>query len=340
MATIDDVAKKAGVSKGTVSSVFSKKRPISHEVTERVLSVAKELAYYPHHVARSLAIKKTMIAGLKIPLSRDGSMSAFESQMINGVIKECSKQGYRVLLDTLPDQDDPTQFSIDPVDGVILLNPRTQDPRIERYNQMRIPLVLVGRPDPLDERISFVDNNNEDLGYQVARYLLEKGHTSILFLNSSLDMTVSFDREKGVAKAFAEKNVYFDKKFIKNYSRTIFASPTEYGYSSLLSTYNAMQFTAIITDTDRVALGVLRAAREIGIEIPDQLSVVALSNDAVLAQETTPKLTAVELFAETLGVEAAKILLKKINDMSIIDQKIVEANLIIRKSCKVRGEQV
>lgn len=340
MATIDDVAKQAGVSKGTVSSVFSKKRPISRVVTERVLSVAKELGYYPNHVARSLSLKKTMIAGLKMPLSRDGSMSAFESQMINGVIKECSKQGYRVLLDTLPDQDDPTQFSIDPVDGVIMLNPRTQDPRIERYNHMGIPLVLVGRPDPMEESISFVDNNNEELGYQVAYYLLELGHTSILFLNSSSNMTVSFDRERGVAKAFAEKGVPFDKKYVKNYSRTIFASPTEYGYSSLHSTYSTMRYTAIITDTDRVALGVMRAAREIGIEIPEQLSVIALSNDAILAQETTPKLTSVELSAETLGVEAAKVLLEKINDMNVVHQKIVDAKLVIRESCKVQEESL
>ena len=66
MATIDDVAKRAGVSKGTVSSVFSK-RPISQQVTERVLEVAQELGYFPNHLARSLAIKRTMSIGLKIP---------------------------------------------------------------------------------------------------------------------------------------------------------------------------------------------------------------------------------------------------------------------------------
>ena len=65
MVTIADVAKRAGVSKGTVSSVFSKKRPISAEVTERVLNVAKELNYVPNHAARSLAMKKNMIIGLK-----------------------------------------------------------------------------------------------------------------------------------------------------------------------------------------------------------------------------------------------------------------------------------
>lgn len=83
MATINDVAKAAGVSKGTVSSVFSKKRPISRPVTERVLAVAKDLGYYPNHVARSLAIK--VIAGLKMPISKNSVMSGFEIQMINSM---------------------------------------------------------------------------------------------------------------------------------------------------------------------------------------------------------------------------------------------------------------
>ncbi|MDQ1909666.1 LacI family DNA-binding transcriptional regulator [Paenibacillus sp. GD4] len=337
MATINDVAKKAGVSKGTVSSVFSKKRPISHEVAQRVLSVAKELGYYPNHVARSLANKKTMIAGLKMPLSRDGAMSAFESQMINGVIKECSKQGYRVLLDTLPEHDDPTQFSLDPVDGVIMLNPRKDDPRVERYGQMGIPLVLVGRPDPIDDSISYVDNNNTEAAYQVGDYLLGNGHKSILFLNAFADMTAAYDRKHGLEQAFAKYGVPFREEYVLNYSRRIYSSAPDYGYNAIMTTYRSLSYSAVITDTDRVALGVLRAARELGLDVPEDLSVVALSNDATLAQEMTPKLTSVELSAHLLGTEAAKLLIEKMNDMSVNRQLIIDTKLVIRESCCVRG---
>jgi DNA-binding LacI/PurR family transcriptional regulator len=335
MATIDDVARAAGVSKGTVSSVFSKKRPISRPVTERVLEVAKDLGYFPNHVARSLAIKKTMIAGLKMPISKDSAMSGFEIQMINGVIRECSKQGYRVLLDTLPEHDDQTQFSIDPVDGVIMLNPRKHDPRIVRYNQMGTPLVLVGRPDPNDETVSYVDNDNKDLTLQVGQYLLQNGHTSILFLNAASDMTVAFDRENGLAEAFRQGGISYEQVQLMNYSRKLHTNGTEYGYMALKNSYKPNRFTAVITDTDRVALGVMRAARELGIDIPGELSVIALSNDATLAQEMTPKLTSVELSAEILGAEAAQILIQKMNDPGIVLQRIIEAKLVIRESCKV-----
>ncbi|OXM87613.1 LacI family DNA-binding transcriptional regulator [Paenibacillus rigui] len=334
MATIDDVAKLAGVSKGTVSSVFSKKRPISKEVTERVLEVAKELGYYPNHIARSLAMKKTMIAGLKMPISKDGIMSQFEIQMINGVIKECSKHGYRVLLDTLPEHDDPNQFSSDPVDGMIMLNPRKHDPRIARYEQMGIPLVLVGRPDPIDAKVSYVDNNNTQLSYEVGDYLLRSGHTSILFLNASSDMTVAYDRESGLAEAFERHGLSLHKEYVINYSRRLHSSPTEYGYISIHNTYQRLEYTAVITDTDRVALGVLRAARELGIKVPDTLSVIALSNDTKLAQEMTPKLTSVELSAEKLGAEAAHLLVEKMRDPAVMRHHIVQAELVYRESCK------
>ncbi|MCZ8517133.1 LacI family DNA-binding transcriptional regulator [Paenibacillus filicis] len=334
MATIDDVAKLAGVSKGTVSSVFSKKRPISQEVTERVLSVAKELGYFPNHVARSLAIKKTMIAGLKMPLSKDGRMSAFETQMISGVIKECSAHGYRLLLDTLPEHDDPTQFSLDPVDGVIMLNPRKDDPRIARLQQMGIPLVLVGRPDPLDDAVSFVDNNNTEAAYQVGEYLLKLGHRSVLFLNASSDMTVALDRKRGLADAYLQQGLVLAEEQILHYSRKLYASQIDYGYRSMMNTYGKMNYTAVITDTDRAAVGVLRAAREMGIAVPDRLSVIALSNDATLAQETTPRLTSVELSADKLGAEAARLLVEKMARPEVVKQTIIDAALVFRESCK------
>lgn len=335
MATIDDVAKMAGVSKGTVSSVFSKKRPISRQVTERVLEVAKDLGYFPNHVARSLAIKKTMIVGLKMPISKDSNMSGFEIQMVNGVMKECSRQGYRLLLDTLPEHDDPTQFSIDPVDGVIMLNPRKQDPRIERYKQMGIPLVLVGRPDPFDDTVCYVDNNNYDVGLKVGEYLLNNGHTSILFLNAASDMTVAYDRESGLWEAFRNQGVSLGGVQVLNYSRKMYHNSAEYGYRSIVETYGNRLYTAVIADTDRVALGVLRAARELELTVPEQLSVIALSNDTTLAQETTPKLTSVELSAEILGAEAAKILIEKMNDLNVVHQRVIDAGLVIRESCRV-----
>jgi DNA-binding LacI/PurR family transcriptional regulator len=174
-----------------------------------------------------------MIVGLNIPIYREHSMSDFEVQLINGVIRVCSKRGYRVLLDTLPEHDDPIHFVIDPVDGVIMLNPRTKDPRIDRYKLMQTPLVLIGRPDPIDETVSYVDNDNVKIGSQVGQYLLNNGHTSILFLNASSDMTVAADRERGLYEAFEKNGVSTDHLKVMHYSRKHHGNPSKYGYVSL-----------------------------------------------------------------------------------------------------------
>ncbi|MBO9128142.1 LacI family DNA-binding transcriptional regulator [Bacillus sp. 165] len=333
MVTIDDVAKRAGVSKGTVSNVFSKKRPISAEVTERVLNVAKELNYVPNHVARSLAIKKTMIIGLKMP-TLDMELSSFDLKVINGVVKKCSKSGYRVLLDKLYESDDSALFSRDPVDGVILMNPKDKDPRIAQYKQFNLPYVVIGRPDEDDETTKFVDNNNIEIVKEVGEFLIENGHRDILFLNAAYGMTVADDRREGLKQAFDNFSLPFKEENVIYNDQEKYKNASDYGFTSLLESIKVKKFTAIIVDTDRVALGVLRAARELGIDIPNDLSLVTLSNNETLALETTPKLTSIELFPEKLGEEAAEVLINVLKEQLAPRKKIIPAKLVIRDSCK------
>jgi len=333
MVTIADVAKRAGVSKGTVSSVFSKKRPISAEVTERVLNVAKELNYVPNHAARSLAMKKTMIIGLKMP-TLDTELSGFDLKVINGVVKKCTEHGYRVLLDRLVEDEQTALFSRDPVDGVILLNPKDDDERIVQYKQLNLPYVLIGRPDEEDADTKFVDNNNIEIVKEVGEFLIGNGHHEILFLNASYGMTVAEDRKEGLKRAFENFNLPFKEQNVIYNDQEKYKSASEFGYYSLLETINGKEYTAIIADTDRVALGVLRAARELKIDIPNDLSLVALSNNETLALETTPKLTCIELYPEKLGEEAAEVLINVLKEQLAPRQKMIPAKLVIRDSCK------
>ncbi|MCM3718872.1 LacI family DNA-binding transcriptional regulator [Fictibacillus phosphorivorans] len=333
MVTIADVAKQAGVSKGTVSSVFSKKRPISAEVTERVLNVAKELNYVPNHAARSLATKKNMIIGLKMP-TLDTELSSFDLKVINGVVKKCTEIGYRVLLDRVYDGEDTALFSRDPVDGVILLNPKEQDPRIVQYKQLNLPYVLIGRPNNEDVETKYVDNNNIEIVKEVGEFLIESGHKDILFLNASYGMTVAEDRKEGFRRAFENFGLHFLEENVIYNDQEKYKNGSDYGFYTLIETVKEKKYTAIIADTDRVALGVLRAARELGMDIPNDLSLVALSNNETLALETTPQLTSIELFPEKLGEEAAEILINVLNDQLAPRHKMIPAKLVVRDSCR------
>ncbi|GBF74029.1 LacI family transcriptional regulator [Paenibacillus sp. 598K] len=335
MATIADVAREAGVSKATVSSVFSKKRPISAEVTERVYAVAKRLGYYPNHIAVSLSLKKTMIIGLQMSVTNAGEWPAFNAEMVSGVIQVCAESGYRVLLDTLPENSDRTTMTMDPVDGVILLNPAQEDKRLDRFRQMNIPAVVIGRPNPSSTPACYVDNNNEEMMFRLGLSLLAQGHRQVLFLNAAANMTVAQDRYEGLRAAYRSQGLDFPITHHFHYDWHKHPTADEYGYQTIADTAGLLPYTVVITDQMHIAIGVMRAARELGISIPEQLSLVALGDDAILAQEVSPSLTAVDLQPRQLGAEAARMLLDLIQRAGEPRHRLVDTAFVVRESCSL-----
>ena len=341
MPKIDDVAKLAKVSKGTVSNVFSKKRPISKEVTKRVLEAAKELKYTPNHIARSLATKQTMTIALNIPYSKNLTLSNFHTNLISGVITEASKQNYRILIDTLSqEQLDLPFMSGNAVDGVILLDPRVDDNRLEYLTHFNIPTVVIGEPsEKYLDAVSYVDNNNAEITYEVTTHLLEKGHDRILYLNAPYSMTVSKVREQGFLQAYcnAGKSTEFA---VVHFKESLKEDPTIYGYEKVMKYFydRAVNYTAIIADTDRVALGAYKALKELNLRVPEDVSIMALSDDLVLAHELDPPLSTVDMQATVLGHESVKILFNQLGVGNYLPAKakIVEAKFNIRGSINVK----
>ncbi len=336
MATIDDVARMSGVSKGTVSSVFSKKRPISNEVTERVLAAAKTLNYKPNYWARSLANKSTRIIGLNIQADKF-KFSQFHLSLLNGVLSVCSEHGYRLLVNTLsPSYLGQVEHMVtDPVDGEILLDPEIDDQRIAERLTSGLPVVLVGRPtSEYENRISYVDNDNVSMTEQITRYLLALGHLNFLFLNAPKHRTVAVDRALGFLNAVQKAELPQSSHLIAYKPDTVDSS-LNFGYETTLEALRSNQdITAIIADTDTMALGAYKAAESLGIDIPRQLSVFAFSDDSVFSPEFAPPLTGVRLHAERLGREAASMLIEQITeDVKTVKRTIVPTEMVIRSSC-------
>ncbi|WP_066195707.1 MULTISPECIES: LacI family DNA-binding transcriptional regulator [Gracilibacillus] len=343
MSKIDDVAKKANVSKGTVSNVFSGKRPISEKVKNQVLEAAKELNYTPSHIARSLVTKKTMTISLNIPYSKNLPLSNFHINLINGVIMEASSHNYRILIDTLSRENLELQYmSREAVDGVILLDPRENDSRMKYLLDFNIPFVIIGQPS--EEYIAqsiYVDNNNKELAKNITSFLINKGHRNILYLNAPLSMTVSTIRQNGFFKAFNDAQVN------PNNSKVVFKDsldidPSLYGYNKVKEFFskNRDGYTAIIADTDKVGLGASRALKELDLAVPEDVSLLALSDDLVLSHELAPPLSTVDLKGSELGSEAVRLLFAQlgIGNYKKIQTKIVEGKFNIRGSIHTAKE--
>lgn len=330
--TINEVAKEAGVSKATVSNVFSGKRPISEEVQKKVLDVAKQLNYKPNYFAKSLVTKETRIIGLCMQ-GENIKLRSFHLSLLNGVLKACYAKGYRTLVNALAAKfNTMTEFvAADPVDGDILLDPATDDERIKERIEKNIPLVVIGRPPKKYEKlVSYVDNDNVSTAENLTNHLVELGHREILFLNAPRDKTVSQDREKGykLSMLAIDQTPNTDLLMYKPDEM----SSVEYGYvytKRILQEHKDV--TAIMADSGKVVRGIYDAARELGLSIPNDLSVAVFSDGSTYGFD--PPLTGVDLNPSVLGEEAVNMLIEQIRaEKKIFKQVFISSEIKIKGS--------
>lgn len=338
MAKIDDVARLAGVSKGTVSNVFSQKRPTSKKVTEKVLKASKELNYVPNHIARSLATKKTMAIGLTVPHG-NFFFSAFHNQFINDVLLEASRFGYRVLLDMLPVLEVKTpSLASYPIDGAIVLGPMEEDERIHLLHQNGIPFVTVGKIfNSLVEDAPTVNNDNERIVHDICDYLIARGHTNLMYLNAMERMTVSVERRAAFIEALAKHQLVM-RDFMHHYKPPIFADDyLQYGYAETLRVIreSGEKVTAIIADDDRAAFNAMNAIKDMGLRIPEDISLFVICGDLSMMHQTTPALTGMDLQPSELGAQSVKLLMHKIgsNEGVYPNHIIIASKIVERASC-------
>lgn len=340
MAKIDDVAQMAGVSKGTVSNVFSQKRPTSKEVTERVLRASRALNYVPNHIARSLVTKKTMAIGLTIPHGQF-FFSVFHNQFINAVILEASYYGYRVLLDTMPQQEIKTQsLASYPIDGAIVMSPTEDDERVDLLELGQIPFVTVGRgrDSTLDDRYT-VDNDNAKIMQEICGYLTGKGHRNILFLNAGANMTVSTDREAAFLAAMASRGMDRHAALVRHKPDLMTSEYLNYGYDETLQAVSQSKdrepVTAIIADDDRTAFSAMNAIKDLNLRVPEDISLFVICGDMSIMDQSSPSLTSMDLQPSELGAQAVRMLMRKLGVIEDDHRNriIVESKIVERNSC-------
>ncbi|MFC3746048.1 LacI family DNA-binding transcriptional regulator [Paenibacillus sp. GCM10012306] len=343
MAKIDDVARLAGVSKGTVSNVFSQKRPTSKKVTERVLQISKELNYVPNHIARSLVTKKTMAIGLTIP-HRKFFFSMFHNQFINGVLLEASRYGYRVLLDMIATEEIKTpSLASFPIDGAIVLGPTEEDPRINLLHRHDIPFVTIGRVmNEGMEDVPTVNNDNRQIMREICEHLIGLGHRNIMFLNAGKRMTVAKERLEEFMQSMETHDIavtpdmIFDKPDIQS------DKYMSYGYDETLQMLQHHQgrVTAIIADDDRAAINALHAINDAGLSVPEDISLFMICGDLSTTHQVRPSLTGMDLQASELGVQSVRLLMHKLGVLEgeYEDNWVVPSKFIEGSSCSAITE--
>ncbi|MFT3832253.1 MAG: LacI family DNA-binding transcriptional regulator [Micropruina sp.] len=333
MVTRKDVAARAGVSPSTVSYVISGNRPISPETRKRVQRVMQELKYTPNAIAQSLAGSRKGIIALHFPADHRG-LNTTEFEYLTAVAQRAREHGYHALLwsDPVADVDAlQTMVASQMVDGLILLEVFTQDPRIPMLRTSGAPFSLIGRPSDTDG-LTWVDDDFDSLATQATDHLANLGHRDVLYLAPPLD-----DTERGHGAAVRTRVALETAAARRGLTLTRFhaARTTRGGLDAFAHlTSLSPRPTAVLAFNELAVSGLLRAAATTGVTIPGDLSVVALSHADVAAEMMTPPLTTVSPSATELAFRAVDALAELIAERDRAARgALVQPRLTIRASC-------
>ncbi len=326
--TIRDVARHAGVSHQTVSRVINGNERVSPETRTRVEAAIDELGYRPNAMARSMARGRSGVLACIAPNLTDYTFAS----MIDGAEREARQLGYFLLSASAPDEETFAALVDELVtsrraEGMIIINPY-QDGRFHHLPQNH-PIVFAGAR-PRAEATNSVALDDESAGSLATQHLLDLGHHQIGCITGPMSEDCSQDRSDGYKSALAEAAINFNPAIVIEGDWS-----ARSGYDALMQLAQEGQLPqAIFAQNDQMAVGALRAARDLGLQVPDQLSMIGI-DDIPLAAYFEPPLTTFKQDFVTLGTEAVRLLIDSVEKPDSPRRQLrLPAQLVLRQSTK------
>jgi LacI family transcriptional regulator len=328
--TIVDVADEAGVSYATVSRVINNKDHVSPEKRERVLRAMAQLGYVANMQARSLAGGESRVVGLLV----DYLSSSYMDEIIRGIDEALDAENYDLMLYTTHRRKTKesayvTKLTRRLADGLLLVLPRNAGAYLDTLRQRQFPHVLV---DYLSDKqnVPSVSTTNFRGAYDAMSFLLSLGHQRIGFITGTMEFGCARDRLDGYRAALKDHGIPTDPQLV---CEGDFMQPQGYECAQRLLGL-AERPSAIFASNDMMAFGVMEAARERGLRLPEDLSIVGF-DDIPQASHVHPALTTIRQPLEEMGRSAANLLLKYIAHPNAEIERIeLPTRLIIRESCQ------
>lgn len=330
MATIREVAQKAGVSVTTVSHVINQTRFVSQDAEKRVLSAMQQLNYRPNSLARSLRRGETHTIGLMVP----DSANPYFAEVARIMEEKAFRASYSTILcnsDNDPEKERRyTEVLINKqVDGIIFMASGDDILSLKELVDRHIPAVIVDRLLNQVEVDSVVSDNFQG-GYLATQHLIETGHQNIAIIRGPSNVNPSARRFDGYLQALKDYNLPILDSLIKSGN---FHPPSGYQATrELLS--QSVKPDAIFACNDLMAIGTLRAAYEVGLSVPEDLSIVGYDN-IELALFTQPALTTIAQPIQTIADRAVQLLLERmIHPLDPPKRETLSNQILIRSSTK------
>lgn len=329
MATIRDVAKQAGVAPITVSRVINNSGYVNEKTRARVEAAVADLGYVPNVLARSLRSRRTGTLGL---ILTDIS-NPFWTTVARGVEDAASDAGFNVILcntdESEVEQDKYLHVLMQKqVDGVLLVPARSAVEPIKFIQSQNTSVVVLDRRIP-NSQTDAVRCDSEGGAYQLTRLLLSLGHRRIAMLSGPRGVSTAEDRVAGYRRALAEAGVDVD------------AAPVCYGEFSLQSGYDMTvqvlartpRPSALFAGNNFIAIGALRALRDAGLRVPEDLALVGF-DDLPADLVVDPFLTVAAQPAYEMGRQATELLLARLSEKApaAYQEIVLPTEIVVRQS--------
>lgn len=327
--TIFEVAQAAGVSITTVSHVFSGNRPVNEETRRRVIETSERLGYRASRNARGLATGRSMAVAVQLPMTApDILMNPYFSYLLPAMSEAAVALGYAFVL--VPPNPAEESF-IRPlvtqrgVDAAILIDPRPGDAFHLSLREAEVPTVSLGRAPELPDAPR-VDQDFETAMQDVSRHLGEEGYRRTAFLTIPDDIASIGDIRRAYEEHFEAPEVAVAEDYSDD-------AATD---AALALLDRPDRPDAVICITERQALGVYRAVRELDLTVPADVGVVSFGESSV-SRGMIPPATSVCVFPESAGRELIGIVDRLLSREDVAEVTLVPTELLVRGSTKRRG---
>ena len=327
--TIKDIAERAGVSKGAVSYALNGRPGVSDETRDRILAIADELGWYPNRAARALSASRADACGLI--LARPATTIALEPffmEFIAGVEAELSPRAIGLTIQLVRTVEEEIAiyrrwFGEHRVDGVFMVDVRADDPRVEALDALGLPAVVIGSPLP-GTVLPAVWHDEASVVVEAVQYLAALGHRRIARVSGVAEFVHTAVRTRAFRETVAALGLEAEV-VVTDYTPESGARETR----RLLSSPEPP--TAIIFDSDLLAVTGLGVAQQMGFDVPDDLSLIGW-DDSLISRVVHPPLTAITRDIGAYGATAARHLLAVLDGVARQDVEVARGELTPRGS--------
>lgn len=333
--TIVDVAERAGVSKATVSAVINDKETVKDSTRQDVLTAINELNYRPSASARRQFRSDTRRSIGVIIKEAD---NPYYAEVIEGIRAHTSEKEYSLLTASSEGSYDAEKrivelFTAQEVDGLIItpvLDDQADLSHIFDLKRRNVPFVLLEEVRGIQANL--VDIDNVAASRKAAKHLMDGGHKRIVHFAGPRYSMHSEERVQGVRQAYSESHLVFSNQLIIEAGARL-----QDGYQTGLDYFEDLNAkerpTAVTCYNDLVAVGLLRALRELGLRVPEDISVIGC-DDLEITKYVSPPLTSIRSPKEEMGQYAADLLLRQMESprKASLEKEYLHADLVIRGS--------